>query len=150
MFGTINNNISGLLAAKSQFTAAATKVMQANAAAFNAVANGASSAAGLRHKAYNNNTPQTRTNPNNNIPNSSNGSKKIDPTGQIPVTPQNLSLYDPHSSFANNEGYLAVPGEQSLIAEVAEMSRASHAYKANAKAIKSLGDTISNFMIEVK
>ena len=150
MFGTINNNISGLLAAKSQFTAAATKVMQTNVSAFNAVANGASSAAGLRHKAYNNNAPQTKTNPNNNIPNPSNGSKETSSTGQISVTSQNLSLYDPHSSFASNEGYLAVPGEQSLIAEVAEMSRASHAYKANAKVIKSLDETISNFMIEIK
>jgi flagellar basal body rod protein FlgC len=147
MFGAIQSSISGLLAAKSQFTSAATKITNANAAAFNAVSNGQSAAA-VRHKAYS--APQVR-NSNNNIPQSSNNiTTNVSGQGQLPVTSQNLALYDPHSPLANQDGYLDTPGEQSLIVGIAEMTMASHAYKANAVTIRSLNETLTNFITEIK
>lgn len=148
MFGAIQSSISGLLAAKSQFTSAATKVTNANAAAFNAVSNGPSAAAGLRHKAYS--TPQIRNSNNNPANPSKNTPTHNSGQGQRPITSQNLALYDPHSPLANQDGYLVTPGEQSQIVGIAEMTMASHAYKANAATIRSLNQTLTNFITEIK
>ncbi len=58
----------------------------------------------------------------------------------VPVSPASLSVFDPTSPFANEQGAVNIPNI-SLPAEIAELARASHAYKANAKVLKTLDET---------
>ncbi|VAX02051.1 hypothetical protein MNBD_ALPHA03-342 [hydrothermal vent metagenome] len=58
----------------------------------------------------------------------------------ISVSPASLSVYDPSSSFAGEGGFVNLPNV-SFPAEIAEMIRASHAYKANAKTLSSIDET---------
>lgn len=63
----------------------------------------------------------------------------------VPVSPASLTIFDPTSPFANGQGAVSIPNI-SLPAEIAEMKRASHAYKANAKVLKTLDDTFKTLL----
>ncbi|MCF8475208.1 MAG: hypothetical protein K9G26_10975 [Emcibacter sp.] len=63
----------------------------------------------------------------------------------IPVSPTSLSVYDPTSPFANGGGNVDIPNI-SLPAEIGELTKASNAYKANAKVLKSLDDTFKTLL----
>lgn len=168
MFGAIKNNVSGLLAAKARFTDASGKVNKANIDAANAFSKSGSASTVAGSKSTSVSNPKSSQNiksTSSGTSKSVNSSKSGDVggskgTASAPKTAGNqkslsastLVMYDPASPLANSDGYLTVPGEKSsgLIVEVAEMSRAAHAYKANAAAIKSLNQTMTNFLREVK
>jgi flagellar basal-body rod protein FlgC len=63
----------------------------------------------------------------------------------VSVSPASLSIFDPSSPLANSQGNVNIPNV-SLPAEFAELNRASHAYKANAKVLKTLDDTFKTLL----
>jgi len=63
----------------------------------------------------------------------------------VPVSPSSLAIYDPRSPLANEQGAVGIPNV-SLPAEIAELRKASHAYQANAKALKTLDDTFKTLL----
>lgn len=63
----------------------------------------------------------------------------------VPVSPASLAIFAPSSPFANEQGAVNIPNI-SLPAEIAELTRASHAYKANAKIFKTLDDTFKTLL----
>jgi len=63
----------------------------------------------------------------------------------IPVSPASLSVFDPTSPLASNEGFVQLPNV-SLPAEIAEITRASHAYKANAKTLSTLDEVFKTLL----
>jgi len=58
----------------------------------------------------------------------------------VPVSPASLSVFDPTSPLASEQGLVNIPNV-SLPAEISELIRAKHAYKANAAVLKTLDDT---------
>jgi len=58
----------------------------------------------------------------------------------IPVSPASLSVYDPSSPYAGEGGLVNVPNV-SFPAEIAELIRASQAYKANLKTLNTIDET---------
>jgi len=58
----------------------------------------------------------------------------------VPVSPASLAIFDPASPLSDENGIVNIPNV-SLPAEIAELTRASQAYKANAKVLKTLDDT---------
>ncbi|PCI49341.1 MAG: hypothetical protein COB49_04970 [Alphaproteobacteria bacterium] len=63
----------------------------------------------------------------------------------VPVSPASLSIFDPTSPLANSQGAVNIPNI-SLPAEIAELNRASQAYKANARVLKTLDDTFRTLL----
>jgi len=66
-------------------------------------------------------------------------------TRVVPVTPASLTIYDPYSPLASDGGFVNIPNV-SLPAEIAELTRASHAYKANAKVLRTLDETFKTLL----
>ncbi len=66
-------------------------------------------------------------------------------TNTVPVSPSSLTVYDPRSPLANQQGAVNIPNV-SLPIEFAELNRASHTYKANAKVLKTLDDTFKTLL----
>ncbi len=63
----------------------------------------------------------------------------------VPVSPASLTIFDPTSPLANNQGAVNIPNV-SLPAEFGELTRAKHAYKANANVLKTLDDTFKTLL----
>lgn len=66
-------------------------------------------------------------------------------TNTVPVSPSSLTVYDPLSPLASQQGAVDIPNV-SLPLEFAELNRASNAYKANAKVLKTLDDTFKTLL----
>ena len=66
-------------------------------------------------------------------------------TRTVAVSPANLSVYDPSSPLAGEQGTVNIPNV-SFPAEIAEMKRASQAYKANAAVLKTLDETFKSLL----
>ncbi len=66
-------------------------------------------------------------------------------TNTVPVNPASLTVYDPSSPLSNDQGLVNIPNVN-LPAEIGELTRASHAYKANAKVLKTLDETFKSLL----
>ncbi len=128
MFKAIQTSVSGLVAATDRANVAASNI--ANALVKSTPPKKGSVPSGLVFSAgY---TPQR-------VEQSTTSSGGVRTT-IVPVSPASLSVFDPTSPLANEQGNVNIPNV-SLPAEIAELIRAKHAYKANAKVIMSLNDT---------
>ncbi len=63
----------------------------------------------------------------------------------VPVSPASLSVFDPSSPLANQNGAVNIPNV-SLPVEIAELQKASFAYKANARVLKTLDDSFRTIL----
>lgn len=63
----------------------------------------------------------------------------------VPVSPASLSVFDPTSPLGNEKGLVNIPNV-SLPVEIAELQKASIAYKANARMLKTLDATFRTIL----
>ncbi len=128
MFKAIQTSVSGLIASSSRLNAAANNIV--NSQVKSSPQSQGATVAGQAFKAgY---TPQRVE-------------QTSLPTGgtratTIPVSPASLSVYDPSSSFAGEGGLVNVPNV-SFPTEIAELIKASQAYKANLKTLNTIDET---------
>lgn len=130
MFKAIQTSVSGLLAATSRANVAASNIVNAQVASTPAGQGGAPTT-GETFRGYTPRRTEQTTTPSGGVR-----------AHAAPVNPASLTVYDPASPLASEQGMVNIPNV-SLPAELAELSRASHAYKANAAVLKALDETFN-------
>lgn len=134
MFNAIQTSLSGLMASTARLNVAASNIANAQVVS----SPDSSSSKLLGAQAY---IPQRISQSTTN-----NGGVK---TSSLPVNPASLTVYNPSSPLSSQEGFVNVPNV-SLVTELTELKRASHSYKANAKVLETLDNTLKSFLDEVK
>ncbi|WP_417317523.1 flagellar basal body rod protein FlgC [Emcibacter sp.] len=135
MINAINTSLSGLLASTSKLSVAASNIVNSRTTSTPKGTFAADlTAAALGSKAY---TPLKHGQSSN-----KHGGVM---SYNIPVNPASLTAYSPDDPMANEEGYVAIPNVNDFV-EVGEMIKASNAYKANAKVLSTLDETMDDFM----
>lgn len=126
MFTGIQTTVSALIASTVRFNTAASNIVnsQVKSSPGNSGASGPVFSAGF--------TPQK-------VIQSTTGSGGVT-TSVVPVSPASLTIFDPASPLGNKDGMVNIPNV-SLPAEIGELQKASFAYKANARVLKTLDDT---------
>ncbi len=127
MFKAIQTSVSGLIAATSRANVAASNIVNSHVASTPATRGVA--ATGESFRGYVPQRTEQTTSPSGGVR-----------AHAVPVSPASLTVYDPTSPLAGDQGTVNIPNV-SLPAELAELSRASHAYKANAAVLKTLDET---------
>jgi len=132
MFKAIQTSVSGLIASSVRLNAVASNIANAQVKS----TPGGTTAPGRRafSAGY---TPQR-------VEQSTTGSGGVRAT-VVPVSPASLTIFDPTSPLANSQGAVNIPNV-SLPVEIAELTRASQAYKANAKVLKTLDETFKTLL----
>lgn len=127
MINSISTSISGLLAASTRANTAANNIVNAYSSSTPSGSD-RSTAAIQTARAY---IPEK-------VINSSRKNGGVIAT-KVPITPSSLTIYNPGNPVANEKGFVNVPNVDPII-EFAELSRATHAYKANAAVLKTLSE----------
>lgn len=70
-------------------------------------------------------------------------------TENIAVKPASLSIFSPYSPISDDQGLVEVPNIDPTV-EIAEINRATHAYKSNAAVLKKLDQTFEGFLESIK
>lgn len=131
MFKAIQTSVSGLVAASTRLNVAAENIVNSQV---KSTPQGTVPAGLIFNAGY---TPQR-------VEQSTTASGGVRAT-IIPVSPSSLSVFDPKSPLANQQGNVAIPNV-SLPTEIGEMTKASHTYKANALVLKTLDDTFKTLL----
>lgn len=131
MFKAIQTSVSGLVASSVRLNAVANNIAnsQVKSTPKGSVPNGLVFSAGY--------TPQR-------VEQSTTATGGVRAT-VVPVSPASLTVFDPTSPLANDQGAVNIPNI-SLPAEFGELTRAKHAYKANAMVLKTLDDTFKTLL----
>lgn len=131
MFKAIQTSVSGLLASTVRFNAAASNIVNAHVKSTPA---GSTPSGGAFNASY---SPQQVTQTT-----TAGGGVRAT---VVPVSPASLTVFDPTSPLSSAQGLVNIPNV-SLPAEIAELTRASQAYKANAKVLKTLDETFKTLL----
>ncbi|PCI32165.1 MAG: flagellar biosynthesis protein FlgC [Alphaproteobacteria bacterium] len=131
MFKALQTSVSGLIASSTRLNVAASNIVNAR------VASSPKGTTGPRQTFRAGYSPQR-------VAQTTTAGGGVRATG-APVSPASLSVYDPTSPFANEQGAVDMPNV-SLPVEISELRRARHAYEANAKVIKTLDDTFKTLL----
>ena len=131
MFKAIQTSVSGLLASTVRFNTAANNIVNAHV---KSTPGASASSGGAFNASY---SPQ-------HVAQSTTIGGGVR-AAVVPVSPASLTVFDPTSPLSNAQGLVNTPNV-SLPAEISELTRASQAYKANAKVLKTLDDTFKTLL----
>lgn len=133
MFKAIQTSVSGLLASSQRLNVAASNIVNSQVKSSPSAKGNAAPGLAFNPGYTPKRVEQTTT--------AGGGTR----TSTVPVSPASLSVYDPSSPLAGKEGTVNIPNV-SFPVEIAEMKRASQAYKANAAMLKTLDETFKSLL----
>lgn len=136
MFNAIHNSLSGLLAASNRLETSARNIVSSQTTSPTKLGRAENPA--FKIDAY---IPQKSVN----SPQQGGGVR----AHNVAAQPASLSIFSPYSPIADSKGLVKVPNVDPTV-EIAEIKRATHAYKSNAAVLRKLDQTFESFLEEIK